>query len=91
MTSWEDMAADRSSWRERRLEAGEEQIQTLAEEKRARRKQAQVRQTQQTRFGLSSNSRRCASRESTTASNWGRIIHGRDRPTEAIRLNAQLL
>ena len=39
MPSWEDMAADRSSWREiPRLKAGEEQIQTWAEEKRARRK-----------------------------------------------------
>ena len=36
--SWEDMAADRRSWREIRLKAGEEQIQTLAEEKRARQK-----------------------------------------------------
>ena len=38
---WEDMAADRNSWRstlQRQLKAGEEQIQTLAEEKRARRK-----------------------------------------------------
>ena len=38
MPSWEDMAADRSSWREIQLKAGEEQIQTWAEEKRARRK-----------------------------------------------------
>ena len=39
--SWEDMAADRRSWRctlQRQLKAEEEQIQTLAEEKRARRK-----------------------------------------------------
>ncbi|KAL8621710.1 hypothetical protein ACOMHN_061845 [Nucella lapillus] len=39
--SWKDTAADRSRWRctlHRRLKAGEEQIQTLAEEKRARRK-----------------------------------------------------
>ncbi|KAL8601071.1 hypothetical protein ACOMHN_040772 [Nucella lapillus] len=39
--SWEDIAANRSRWRctlHRQLKAGEEQIQTLAEEKRARRK-----------------------------------------------------
>ena len=38
---WEDMAADHNSWRstlQRQLKAGEEQIQTLVEEKRARRK-----------------------------------------------------
>ncbi|KAL8607445.1 hypothetical protein ACOMHN_004419 [Nucella lapillus] len=39
--SWEDIAVNRSRWRctlQRQLMAGEEQIQTLAEEKRARRK-----------------------------------------------------
>ncbi|KAL8587695.1 hypothetical protein ACOMHN_020913 [Nucella lapillus] len=39
--SWEDTAADRSRWRwtlQRKLKAGDEQIQTLAEEKRVRQK-----------------------------------------------------
>ena len=82
---WEDMAADRKSWRstlQRQLKAGEEQIQTLAEEKRARQK-ARTSEADPAiiytcvrcgkvclfRIGLSSHSRRCASRGSTTASN----------------------
>ena len=82
---WEDMAADRNSWRstlQRQLKAGEEQIQTLAEEKRAKRKARTSEADPATihtcvrcgkvclsRIGLSSHSRRCASRGSTTASN----------------------
>ena len=82
---WEVMAADRNSWRstlQRQLKAGEEQIQTLAEEKRARRKARTSEADPATihtcvrcgkvclsRIELSSHSRRCASRGSTTASN----------------------
>ena len=81
----EDMAADRNSWRstlQRQLKAGEEQIQTLAEEKRARRKARTSEADPATihtcvrcgkvclsEIGLSSHSRRCASHGSTMASN----------------------
>ena len=81
----EDMAADGNSWGstlQRQLKAGEEQIQTLAEEKRARRKARTSEADPATihicfrcgkvclsRIGLSSHSRRCASRGSITASN----------------------
>ena len=82
---WEDMAADRNSWCstfQRQLKAGEEQIQILAEEKRARRKARTSEADPVTihtyvrcgkvclsRIGLSSHSRRCTSHGSTTASN----------------------
>ena len=82
---WEDMIADRNSWRstlQRQLKAGAEQIQTLAEEKRARRKARASEADPATihtcvrcgkvclsRIGLSNHSRRCVSRGSTTASN----------------------
>ena len=82
---WDDMAADRNSWRsklQRQLQSGKEQIQTLAEEKRARRKARTSEPDPATihtcvrcgkvclsRIGLSGHSRRCASRGSTTASN----------------------
>ena len=82
---WEDMIADRNSWRsmlQRQLKAGEEQIQILAEEKRARRKARTSEADPATihtcvrcgkvclsRIGLSNHSRRCVSRGSTTASN----------------------
>ena len=86
----EDMAADRDSWRSMlqiQLKAGEEQIQMLAEEKRARSTEVDLKTSHTcvrcgkvflSRIGLFSPSRRCASRESTTAFNCGRIIHGRD-------------
>ena len=82
---WEDMIADRNSWRstlQRQLKAGAEQIQTLAEKKRARRKARTSEADPATihtcvrcgkvclsRIGLSNHSRRCVSRGSTTASN----------------------
>ena len=82
---WKVMAADRNSWRsmlQRQLRAGEEQIQTLAEEKRARRKArtseadpatihtcVRCRKVCFSRIGLSRQSPRCASRGGTAASN----------------------
>ena len=78
---WEDMAADRNGWRstlQRQLKVVEEQIQTLAEEKRARRKARKSEADPATihtyvrcgkvclsLIGLSSHSRHWASRGST--------------------------
>ena len=77
--SWEDVAAYRSRWRSillRQLKMGEDKLRTLAEEKRAWRA-VRRRQTPQPptpapdaeETGLISHSRRCASRDSTAATN----------------------
>lgn len=79
--SWEDLAADRNSWRStlwKQLQAGEERIQISAEERRARRKASACEANPtashtcttcgrecRSKIGLYSHSRRCTNRDNT--------------------------
>ena len=77
INSWEDLAADRTSWRstlQKQLQTGEEKLLAAAAEKRARRKETSANRPESihicdlcgrdchSRIGLYSQNRRCSSR-----------------------------